>query len=100
MAACLAGACPIFADKTFPNITSSTSLTSIFDLFTTSFITIPPKSTAVKFLYCPPNDPIAVLQYEIIPFYIILFFYLFLFLKKLQTSSSLIIFTKIKKLFV
>ena len=57
MADCLAGCCPIPADKTLPMITSSISSGSSSACFKVSFIAIAPKSTAEVLNKEPLNFP-------------------------------------------
>ena len=65
-AACLAGACPRSAERTFPIKTSSTSLPSIPALSTELLIAMAPKEVALKEDNEPPKLPIGVRAAETI----------------------------------
>jgi hypothetical protein len=64
MAACLAGACPMPAETTFPISTSSILLTSIPALLIASLMTIAPSWEAVKLERLPKKAPLGVRQAE------------------------------------
>ena len=61
IAACLAGACPIPADSTFPIITSSISDASILERLIASLIAEAPRYDADNFESLPKNEPKGVL---------------------------------------
>ena len=66
MAACLAGACPTPADKTFPMITWLTSFGSRLALEIAPLIAIAPRLELETEVRVPRNEPIGVLANETI----------------------------------
>jgi hypothetical protein len=62
-AACLAGACPRFADNTLPKYTASTNDGLRFVLFNAEAIAIVPSCVAVKDFNEPLKAPMGVREY-------------------------------------
>ena len=64
IAACLAGACPKFAEQTLPINTSSIALASIVDFSKAALMTIDPSLVAEIDAKLPPKLPNGVLKAE------------------------------------